>query len=192
MKTTLLAGICIILAGVVVGLVFPEGSLLAAMRGMFGLAPQEVASQAVEPVSSAAVDVAPAVSEVREKETPADATALDVGYAPAQPGAVASSTESSTGGECLVLTEAAREGYLSAGYATQEFATTSIMAAQDKTSQAAVTAARDRYETALKTAHDQVAAASRAQCWSRTGAEPPNLAAFESSLPKAALQALER
>jgi len=166
LRATLHASICIVLAGVVVGLISPEGSLLSAMRGLFGWAHTSEATPLAEPIaaaSDAVVEAAPVASDAPEAEIAADANALDVGYAPLQQQTAARPPAKAAGGECAVLTEAARQGYLSAGYATQDFASASIIATQDKTTQTAVRAARDRYQTALKSANDQIAAASRAQ-----------------------------
>ena len=186
MKTTLLTGLCMILVGVIVGLVAPQGALVDPLRDIFG---GMIVSAAAAPQQTAAPTQA-VVAPVAQEAAPTEATTMKVGYQPPQ--TPKPEKPKAAGGECSDLTEAARQSYMSAGFATQDFATTSIMAQQDKTSQSAVQTARERYESALRTAHEQIAAASRAQCWSRTGEEPPNLAAFESSLPNAALLALER
>lgn len=194
MKATLLAGLCLVLMGIIVGLAAPKGALISPFEGLLGGAaseasPSPVAVVQAEPAAPEARLVAAAASEVGpEAEAPVDANAADAAYLAAEMGATPGPKPAED--ECSKLTEAARSGYMSAGYATQEFALASIKAKTDKASQSALLNARNEYQAALRDAHARIADASHARCWSRTGTTPPDVEAFETSLPSAAKVAL--
>lgn len=185
MKATLLAGLCFVLMGVIVGLAAPKGSLLEPFEGVFREAsseapPAEVASASDAPIAPIE-PVNDAPPTMLEQSAPATAIPASVTQEP-----------KAIDPRCASLTEAARQGYMDAGYATQVFASTAIAAKADVAAASKVGAMRDQYLTAMEVARSQVAEASRAQCWSKFGMEPPNLTAFASSLPSAASEVLAR
>ncbi len=183
MKATLLAGLCLVLTGVIVGLAAPQGSLTQPFQGVFRETPSE--SSALEVLVEAP---AAQVASVNDTQTaPVEQTA-EVEAIPAS----VTQKPQAIDPRCSALTEAARQGYMDAGYATQVFAATAIAAKADVAAASKVGALRDQYLTAMETARAQVAEASRAQCWSKFGLEPPNLTAFASSLPSAASEVLAR
>lgn len=183
MKATLLAGLCFVLMGVIVGLVAPQGSLVQPLEGAFRAASSE--APPAEIVSAGDAPVAP-VERVSDTLPPAleqspPATAISASVAREPP---------AIDPRCASLTEAARQGYMDAGYATQVFASTAIAAKADVAAASKVGAMRDQYLTAMDAARSRVSEASRAQCWSKFGLEPPDLTAFASSLPSAASEVL--
>ncbi len=185
MTATLLAGFCFVLTGVIVGLAAPQGSLVQPFEGAFGEAPSE--APPAEAVAEAEAPIAP-VDQVN------DAPPQPFEQTPAAEAIPASVTQEpqAIDPRCASLTEAARQGYMDAGYATQVFASTAIAAKADVAAASKVGAMRDQYLTAMEAARSHVAEASRAQCWSKFGMEPPNLTAFASSLPSAAAEVLAR
>lgn len=190
MKTTLLAGLCLVLMGVIVGLVAPSGSLAKPFAAVFRRPALEALLHATP--SSPPVEVASALA-APGAERLADVAAAAPDYErPAELTSVATLAPQGPADECTTLTEAAHSGYMNAGYATQAFALASINSKEDKASQAAMLSARDQYRAALRDAHARIAEASRAKCWSLMGLLPPNIAAFEASLPNPALAALAR
>ncbi len=180
MKATLLAGLCLVLVGVIVGLAAPQGSLIQPFEGVFREAP----SGALERVAEAG---APDAAMIDEQPAPVEQTS----YVERVPAAAAPDPKA-VDPHCAALTEAARQRYMDAGYATQVFASTAIAAKADVAAASKVGVMREQFLTAMEAARAQVAEASRAQCWSKFGIEPPNLTAFASSLPSAASEALAR
>lgn len=183
MKATLLGALCLVLTGVIVGLASPRGSLSQPFEGVFRETPPK--TQLVEASAPAEVAMPQAAPVSAAPEAPIEQASL------AEPAPdSASSDKQAVDAHCAKLTEAARQGYMSAGYATQEFASIAIAAKADAMAAAKVSSVRDQYMSAMETARTQVAEASRAQCWSKFGMEPPNLTAFASSLPSAASEVL--
>ena len=186
MKATLLAGLCVVLTGVIVGLVAPQGSLVQPFEGVFRQTPSEA-----PPLEAVADAEAPLAPLDRVNDAPPPQPVDETPPVEAIPASVTQEPQE-IDPRCTSLTEAARQGYMDAGYATQVFASTAIAAKADVAAASKVGAMRDQYLTAMEAARSQVAEASRAQCWSKFGLEPPNLTAFASSLPSAASEVLAR